>query len=208
MLFSNQIKKRNDIRIKPMKSEDGDFLYFPFDYRLGGASYALRNSDVDVAKTIDWEPITFILAPTILLGIFIAMLFDYDVIGSVLGLGLGLWLGVLYYDWNKRRVNYFLSTLKPMPHRMTYRRYWIERSKQRGGVYIATVTFFAIFLSVLFCSTLIFGLRGSFGQQAMVLAMAITLTGYYVYLSYNLLYSRWISRGIKLDDINNLLPQE
>ena len=207
MFFNRQIRKRTEIRLRPCASEGGDFLYFPFDHHRGGVGYAVDAKDLEQAKAADWDPFSFVFVPTLLLGLLIAWLFDYDLIGSLLGLGLGVWLGVLNYDWQKRRFDAFLSRLTPLPHRLTFKRYWMERSLQVSRFYIFVLCVFSVFLMILFIGTLIYGLSGhNLPQQILVLVLAALMTAYYGYRAFMLLTSRWKARNLSLGRIEGLLP--
>ena len=206
MFFNRQIRKRTEIRLRPCPSEAGDFLYFPFDHHRGGVGYAVNAKDLEQAKAADWDPFSFVFVPTLLLGLLIAWLFDYDLIGSLLGLGLGIWLGVLNYDWQKRRFDTFLSQLTPLPHRLTFKRYWMERSLQVSRFYIFVLCVFSVFLMILFIGTLIYGLSGhNLPQQILVLVLAALMTGYYGYRAFMLLTSRWKARNLSLGQTEGLL---
>jgi hypothetical protein len=207
MFFNRQIRKRTEIRLRPCASEGGDFLYFPFDHHRGGVGYAVNAKDLEQAKAADWDPFSFVFVPTLLLGLLIAWLFDYDLIGSLLGLGLGIWLGVLNYDWQKRRFDTFLSQLHPLPHRLTFKRYWMERSLQVSRFYIFVLCVFSVFLMILFIGTLIYGLSGhNLPQQILVLVLAALMTAYYGYRAFMLLTSRWKARNLSLGRTEGLLP--
>jgi hypothetical protein len=207
MFLNRQIRKRMEIRLRPCATEAGDFLYFPFDHHRGGVGYAVNAKDLEQAKAADWDPFSFVFVPTLLLGLLIAWLFDYDLIGSLLGLGLGVWLGILNYDWQKRRFDKFLSQLTPLPHRLTFKRYWMERSLQVSRFYIFVLCVFSVFLLILFIGTLIYGLSGhNLPQQILVLVLAALMTAYYGYRAFMLLTSRWKSRNLSLGQTEGLLP--
>ncbi len=206
MFFNRQIRKRTEIRLRPCPGEAGDFLYFPFDHHRGGVGYAVNAKDLEQAKAADWDPFSFVFVPTLLLGLLIAWLFDYDLIGSLLGVGLGIWLGILNYDWQKRRFDTFLSQLTPLPHRLTFKRYWMERSLQVSRFYIFVLCVFSVFLMILFIGTLIYGLSGhNLPQQILVLVLAALMTGYYGYRAFMLLTSRWKARNLSLGQTEGLL---
>ena len=207
MFFNRQIRKRTEIRLRPCPSEGGDFLYFPFDHHRGGVGYAVNAKDLEQAKAADWDPFSFVFVPTLLLGLLIAWLFDYDLIGSLLGLGLGIWLGVLNYDWQKRRFDTFLSHLTPLPHRLTFQRYWMERSLQVSRFYIFILSLFSVFLLILFIGTMIDGLSGDkLHQQILILTLAAAMTGYYGYRAFMLLTSRLKAGKLSLGQTEGLLP--
>lgn len=207
MFFNRQMKKRMEIRLRPCASEAGDFLYFPFDHHRGGISYALKSKDLEQAQTADWDPFSFVFVPTLLLGLLIAWLFDYDLIGSLLGLGLGLWLGFLNYDWQKRRFDHFLSQLSPLPHRLTFKRYWMERSLQASRFYIFVLSLFSVFLLFLFIGTMLYGFTGhNLPQQLLVLILAALMTAYYGYRAFMLLTSRLRAKNLSLGQTEGLLP--
>ena len=209
MFFNRQIRKRTEIRLRPCASEGGDFLYFPFDHHRGGVGYAVNAKDLEQAKAADWDPFSFVFVPTLLLGLLIAWLFDYDLIGSLLGLGLGIWLGVLNYDWQKRRFDTFLSHLTPLPHRLTFQRYWMERSLQVSRFYIFILSLFSVFLLILFIGTMIDGLSGDkLHQQILILTLAAAMTGYYGYRAFMLLTSRWKAGKLSLGQTEGLLPTD
>ncbi len=181
-------------------------MYFPFDHHRGGVGYAVNAKDLEQAKAADWDPFSFVFVPTLLLGLLIAWLFDYDLIGSLLGVGLGIWLGILNYDWQKRRFDTFLSQLTPLPHRLTFKRYWMERSLQVSRFYIFVLCVFSVFLMILFIGTLIYGLSGhNLPQQILVLVLAALMTGYYGYRAFMLLTSRWKARNLSLGQTEGLL---
>jgi hypothetical protein len=122
-------------------------------------------------------------------------------------LGLGIWLGVLNYDWQKRRFDAFLSHLTPLPHRLTFKRYWMERSLQVSRFYIFILSLFSVFLLILFIGTMIYGLSGdSLRQQLLVLVLAALMTAYYGYRAYMLLTSRWKAAKLSLGRTEGLLP--
>ena len=207
MFFNRQLRKRTEIRLRPCHTASGDFLYFPFDHHRGGVGYAVKTADLEQAKAADWDPFSFVFVPTLLLGLLIAWLFDYDTIGSLLGLGLGLWLGFLNYDWQKRRFERFLSGLTPLPHRLTFKRYWIERSLQVSRFYIVVLSLFALFLLILLMGTALYGFTEyNVRQQLMVLFLAALMTGYYGYRAFMLATSRWKARGLSLGRTEGLLP--
>jgi len=207
MFLNRQLRKRMEIRLRPCPSEAGDFLYFPFDHHRGGVGYAVQAKDLEQAKAADWDPFSFVFVPTLLLGLLIAWLFDYDMIGSLLGLGLGIWLGFLNYDWQKRRFDRFLSQLTPLPHRLTFARYWMERSLQVSRFYIGAITLFSLFLVTLFVLTAIHGFtKDNLHQQLLVLVLAALMTGYYGYRAFMLLTSRWKAGKLSLGRTEGLLP--
>ncbi len=182
-------------------------MYFPFDHHRGGVGYAVQAKDLEQAKAADWDPFSFVFVPTLLLGLLIAWLFDYDVIGSLLGLGLGIWLGFLNYDGQKRRFDRFLSQLTPLPHRLTFARYWMERSLQVSRFYIFMISLFSVFLLILFIGTAFYGVtRDNLYQQALVLVLAALMTSYYGYRASMLLTSRWKARNLSLGRTEGLLP--